>query len=94
MQNEEAAISHEREDHRFDEQPPQFAESGVEPPGFVIESEGQHRQVVAELGLSEAEAKRRSVGGGRLFANTLKEAKSVARRLRGKGRQPPAGNQG
>ena len=94
MQTEEAAISHEREDHRTDEQPPQFAESGVEPPGFVIESEGQHRQVLAELGLSEAEAKRRSVGSREPFANTLKEAKSVARRLRGRGRQPSGGRQG
>ena len=90
MQNEEVAISHEREDHRFDEQPPQFAESGVEPPGFVIESEGQHRQVLAELGLSEAEAKRQRAGGRKLFANTLKEAKSVAQRLRGRGGSHPA----
>ena len=43
MQNEEAAIMHERVDHRHDELPPKFAESGVEPPGFLIESEGQHR---------------------------------------------------
>jgi hypothetical protein len=33
MQDEKAAIRHERVDHRHDEQPPRFAESGVEPPG-------------------------------------------------------------
>jgi len=41
MQDEEAAILHERRDHRLDELPPKFAESGVEAPGFRIESKGE-----------------------------------------------------
>ena len=85
MQDEEAAITHERVDHRHDELPPKFAESGVEPPGYLIESEGQHRQVMAEiatqLGSTAADDKNQSTGMRRLFANTLQEARTAAKWL-------------
>jgi YihY family inner membrane protein len=85
MQDEEVAITHERVDHRHDELPPKFAESGVEPPGYLIESEGQHRQVMAEigtqLGSTEADDKNQSTGVRRLFANTLQEARTAAKWL-------------
>jgi membrane protein len=92
MQDEETAILHERLDHRLDELPPKFAESGVEPPGFRIESEGEHRQVMAEMGTTPDPSALRDAdqasGAQRMFANTLREAKRAAYRLRTQGRRP------
>jgi hypothetical protein len=92
MQDEESAILHERIGHRFDELPPKFAETGVEPPGFRIESEAQHRQVMAELGTRVDRATIRAAGQvpgvRRLFANTVREARRAAKRLRATSRRP------
>jgi YihY family inner membrane protein len=85
MQDEEAAILHERRDHRLDEQPPKFAESGALPPGFRIESEGEHRQIMAEMGTKVDRATIRAVGQvpgvRRLIANTVGEARRAAQQL-------------
>jgi membrane protein len=84
MQNAEAAIRHERVDHRHDEPPPKFAESGVEPPGFRIESERQHRQVLAEMGCkldrTITNDTDQSMSGQRMVANTVQEARRAAQR--------------
>ena len=86
MEDEESAIMHERIDHRLDELPPKFAESGVEAPGFRIESEAQRRQVLAVLGTKVDRATIRAAGQvpgvRRLFANTVREARRAAQRLR------------
>lgn len=97
MQSEGAAILHERLDHRHDELPPKFAESGVEPPGFSIESPGQHRQVLAEMGSSprdtESGDKNQTARGRKTIAHSLREAMSIARlRARGAGRAPKSGD--
>jgi YihY family inner membrane protein len=92
MQDEEAAILHERIDHRLDELPPKFAESGVEAPGFRIESEGEHRQVMAEMGTKVDRATIRAVGQvpgvRRLFAYTVREAQLAAQQLRATSGRP------
>jgi membrane protein len=84
MQDEAAAIRHERIDHRHDEQPPRFAESGVEPPGFRIESEGQHRHVLAEMGTkldrTITDDTDQPMSGQRMVANTIREARRAAQR--------------
>jgi signal transduction histidine kinase len=91
MQDEETAIQHERVDHRLDELPPKFAESGAQSPGFRIESDGEHRQVMAEIGTtldpSAMCAANRPSGVQRMLANTLREATSAAHRLRTRGRR-------
>ncbi|MGO8950775.1 MAG: YhjD/YihY/BrkB family envelope integrity protein [Ktedonobacterales bacterium] len=92
MQDEEAAILHERRDHRLDEQPPKFAESGVEAPGFRIESAGERRQVMAEMGTRVDRATIRAVGQvpgvRRLIANTVREARRAAQQLRATSGRP------
>lgn len=50
MRDEVSAIKHEREDHHLDELPPKFAESGLNPPGYQIESDAELQQVSAEQG--------------------------------------------
>lgn len=79
MRNEEEALMHERVDHRHDELPPKFAETGVESPGFLIESEGVGRRIAAETGSRPDPP---STSARRLLAGTLQEAKIAARRLR------------
>jgi YihY family inner membrane protein len=92
MQDEEAAILHERRDHRLDELPPKFAESGVEAPGFRIESAGERRQVMAEMGTKVDRATIRAVGQvpgvRRLIANTVREARRAAQQLRATSGRP------
>ena len=92
MQDEETAILHERLDHRLDELPPKFAESGALPPGFRIESVREHRQVMAEMGTTPDPSVLRDAdqasGMQRMFANTLREAQRAAHRLRTRGRRP------
>ena len=78
MRDEEEALMHERVDHRHDELPPQFAETGVVAPGFLIESEGVQRRVMAGIGKVPKLA---TTGMRRLLANTLQGASFVARRL-------------
>ena len=46
MSDTRQAITHEREDHRHDEHPPKFAESGVDAPGYQVESESERQQVM------------------------------------------------
>jgi membrane protein len=41
MRSSLAAVAHERVEHRDDALPPKFAESGVQPPGYVIESDAE-----------------------------------------------------
>ncbi len=79
MRDEEEALLHERVDHRHDELPPKFAETGVVAPGFLIESEGVQRRIAAETGRRPDTA---ATGPRRLFAKSLQEAKIVARWLR------------
>jgi YihY family inner membrane protein len=92
MQDEETAILHERLDHRLDELPPKYAESGTLPPGFRIESAGEHRQVMAEMGTTPDPSLLRDAdqasGVRRMFANTLREAQRAAHRLRTRGMRP------
>jgi YihY family inner membrane protein len=97
MQSDEAAILHERVDHRHDELPPKFAETGVEAPGFSIESPGQHRQVLAEMGTSPRDTssgdKNQPARGRKTIAHSLREAIGMARlRARGAGRAPKSGD--
>lgn len=47
MSDTRQAITHERQGHRHDEQPPKFAESGVRAPGYVVETEAERQQVMA-----------------------------------------------
>jgi YihY family inner membrane protein len=79
MRNEEDALMHERVDHRHDELPPRFAETGVESPGFLIESEGVGRRIAAETGMRPDPA---TTGARRLFAKSLQEAKIAVQWLR------------
>jgi hypothetical protein len=81
MRDEEEALMHERVDHRHDELPPKFAETGVEPPGFLIESKGVQRRVMAGIGKKGKVPKSATTGVRRLLANTLQDAKIVASRL-------------
>lgn len=45
METPEAAIEHERVDHKDDNTPPKFAESGVAAPGYTIEPKGEREAV-------------------------------------------------
>lgn len=46
MSDSRQAITHERQAHRHDEQPPKFAESGVDAPGYSVETESERQQVM------------------------------------------------
>ncbi|HKV84488.1 MAG TPA: YihY/virulence factor BrkB family protein, partial [Ktedonobacterales bacterium] len=48
MRDTRSAIIHERRAHRHDEQPPKFAESGVEAPGYHVETEDERRAVIEQ----------------------------------------------
>ncbi|MGH2485285.1 MAG: YihY/virulence factor BrkB family protein [Ktedonobacterales bacterium] len=48
MRDTRHAIMHELEAHRHDEQPPKFAESGVEAPGYRIETEGERNAIMRQ----------------------------------------------
>lgn len=48
MRTLESAIQHEREDHKDDNTPPKFAETGVAAPGYTIEPQGEREAVADE----------------------------------------------
>lgn len=48
MRDTRNAITHERQAHRHDEQPPKFAESGVDAPGYQIETDGERDAIIRQ----------------------------------------------
>lgn len=77
MRTPEAAIAHERDDHKGSAQPPKFAESGVNPPGYEVAPKSARDAVHAETRTrhdSEALRKNR-------VAENIEEAEAQAREL-------------
>lgn len=80
MRTPEAAIEHERTDHKGSAQPPKFAESGVNAPGYNVATKGTRDAVHAETrdrhgsealrknqiaeNVPEAETQAQQIGGG------------------------------
>ena len=78
MRTPDAAISHERDDHKDSAQPPKFAESGVNAPGYNVEQQGTQEAVHAQTRSrhdSEALQKNR-------LAEKVPAAEAQARELR------------
>lgn len=48
MRTPESAVEHERKDHKDDNTPPKFAETGVAAPGYTIEPKGTRESVADE----------------------------------------------
>lgn len=48
MSDTRQAIRHERQTHQHDEQPPKFAESGVDAPGYNVETDAERKRVMGE----------------------------------------------
>ncbi|MGH2515096.1 MAG: YihY/virulence factor BrkB family protein, partial [Ktedonobacterales bacterium] len=77
MRSSATAIAHEREDHKGSAQPPKFAESGVNPPGYNIEPKSEHDAAHVEVGdTHEGGSSQRS-----RIADNVSEAEAQAREM-------------